>query len=141
MNKIKILILLVLVGCADGPKFKREKLTEDDAVIYFYRESLRGAALSPHKIMEANTNRCIATLLPGGYYPYVTKPGEKAFFRNWRDETAKISLKIEANQEYFIMSTYDTIPFRFFHSPELVNVPKEEALEEIEDKRLSIVKD
>ena len=42
---------------------------------------------------------------------------------------------------YFIMSTYDTIPFRFFHSPELVNVPKEEALEEIEDKRLSIVKD
>lgn len=140
MKNLKILIFLILVGCADGPKFKREQLTKDDAVIYFYRENFRGAALSPHKIMEASTNKCVATLLPGGYYPYVTKPGEKTFFRNWQNETAKISLKVEANQEYFIMSTYDTIPFRFFRSPELVNVSKEEALKEIEDKRLSIVK-
>ena len=141
MKNLKILILLMLVGCADGPEFKREKLTGDDAVVYFYRENLRAAVVPPHEIMEADTNKCVAKLLAGGYYPYITKPGEKTFFRNWRGETAKISLKIEANQEYFIMSTYDTIPFRFFHSPELINVPKEEALEEIEDKRLSIVKD
>ena len=143
MKGIKLLILLILVGCADGPKFRREKLTEDGAVVYFYRPSFVGVALPPHEIKEASTNENVATLLPGGYYPYITKPGAKTFTWYCRDETAKVSLNIEANQEYFIKSTYDiwTLQFRLLASPILINVPKEEALEEIEDKRLNIVKD
>ncbi len=80
MKKIKILILLILAGCADGPKFKREKLAEGDAVVYFYRPSFVGVALPPHEIKEASTNKNVATLLPGGYYPYITKPGEKNLY-------------------------------------------------------------
>ena len=79
MNKIRVLVLLNLVGCADGPDFKREQLTENDSVVYFYRPNFIGMALSPHKIMESSTNERVATLLPSGYYPYITKLGEKLF--------------------------------------------------------------
>lgn len=134
-NKFFILAFALLTSCCGGNKFKHVELKENESVVYFYRPDFAGCLRLAHKIIDKDTGNCIAVVPAGGYYPYVTTPGNKIFFRKDINGVAKTKLQMEAGNEYYIESTWDPYVLAILAKPMLRKVDEEDALEEIKNKK------
>jgi hypothetical protein len=98
------LFILLLSGCATlGPKFEAAPGTPaDKAMIYVYRESgfVGGGASYMVRINDAD----ISTLPAGGYFAYLSTPGEVEISARTEAKTS-VTLDAKAGQTYYIKGT------------------------------------
>ena len=70
-DKFFIVVFILLASCCSGDKFKHVELKEGESVVYFYRPNCVGCVWPVHRIMDKDTENCIAVVPAGGYYPHV----------------------------------------------------------------------
>ncbi|MEW6571700.1 MAG: DUF2846 domain-containing protein [Nitrospirota bacterium] len=124
--------MLQSCGPTLGPAFqKTDKIPEEMGMVYIYRPSKGfGAAITPD--VYAN-GFVITTLYNGGYYPYLTKPGEIEFSAK-TESTSAVTLDIKPGQIYYLKG-YIGIGF-FVGRPHLTVVSPEVGEKEIAECKL-----
>ena len=111
MNKAKISLLLLLgvlamtqFGCASlgKPYEPVASIASDKAVVYIYRpSSFVGAAVS--YTVNAGTTP-VVKLYNGGYFPYVTGPGELELWAQTESKSA-VTLDLKAGDRKYVKGT------------------------------------
>ena len=133
INSCLLIAVLTMAGCAtSGPAFtKIDNVPADKGLIYIYRPSvMHGAALVPYVVIN---NLNAIPLKTGGYYPYLSAPGEVRISITY---TAKrsITINVKAGETYYVKA--GTV-FGAFGIPYIELAPAEIGLAEIgECKRL-----
>ena len=127
------LIFVVLTGC--GPSLtqvytKVEGVPSNKALVYIYRTSGLGGGI--YYDVKAN-GKVVTTLYSGGYFPYVTDPGEIEFTAK-TEASDSVTLNAISNQTYYLKGSVG-VGFIVGH-PHLTIVPAEEAEKEIVDCKL-----
>ena len=96
-------VALAISGCAAGPDFKKvDEIPQGKALIYIYRPpTMWGAALTPSVVID-KLNAIQLTV--GGYYPYLSDPGEVtiALIHTGRMAT---KLPVKTGQTYYVKAT------------------------------------
>lgn len=91
-----------LLSCSttSGPVFKGTVLKEQQAIIYFYREfAVAGAVLSAYVAVDGKE---VASLSNGGYFAYLTRPGQVKIKATGGFMERKLELKVEPGQSYYV---------------------------------------
>lgn len=135
-TKIRIVCLIAVVtittvSCASGPKFEPiHEVSPDKALIYIYRPpGLRGSAFSPEINIEDQVK---FYLQKGGYYPYLSTPGEVTIYIK-NIGGMSITMEVIAGQTYYVKG--GTL-FMGMGIPFIEAVPTEDGLIEIQDCKL-----
>lgn len=132
--------VVIFAGCsAKGPQFtKFDTPKEDKSLVYVYRTSGLGAAVTP-KIHQTNLatqeDKIIGYVQPSGYIKAEVPEGDYQF---WAKTEAKneVDLKIEKNKIYCIENY---ISFGFFVGhPQFKQIPLEQCETEIKTTKLTI---
>ena len=127
------ILMSFLSGCGSlGKKFENTILPpKDEALIYYYRPShFVGSAIS-YDVKE--NGEIITTLYNGGYYPHITKAGEKTSTAE-TEATEAIYFSAEKGKTYYVRGGVDM--GAFVGRPSLKLIPPEQAQEEIQDCRI-----
>jgi hypothetical protein len=119
--------LFLLTSCATGPAFKKiETIPENMGLVYIYRSGkMMGAAIS-YKLRANGV--VVTTLTPGGYYPYITKPGEIEFSAK-TEATSSVTIDVKPGETHYIKGTIG-VGF-LVGRPHLVVVPTDVGEKEI----------
>ena len=115
---IGLIAFFLLHGCSspsfhpDRPFHRIDPIPEGKALVYFYRPpEVQGAELRypVYRLRPDGKPVRIAVLYNGGYYPYVTKPGEitlyaKSAIRRYRDAipTQSINFTLKSGDVRFV---------------------------------------
>jgi hypothetical protein len=98
------LLGIFLLRCAPlGPIFQKiDTIPDNSGLVYIYRPSKGfGSGLS----YEVKANGIPITILyNGGYYPYITEPGEIEFLAQTESKSA-VTIDVKAAQTYYIRGT------------------------------------
>ena len=97
-----IFILITLSGCttASGPIFKEVAHTNNESVIYFYRElNMVGGAMT---IDVAVNGKLVIVLANDGYYPLLVKAGKKHITVSSGFMDNAINIIVEPNKTYYV---------------------------------------
>lgn len=111
-NETKIIIIAALFACmlflnGCGPTLgqiyqKADTVPENMGMVYIYRpSSFVGGGIS-YDVKVAETP--VVTLYNGGYYPYLSKPGEVEFWAETESKSS-VTLDIKAGESYYIKGT------------------------------------
>jgi len=124
--------LFLLPSCATGPAFKKiETIPDNMGLVYIYRPGkMMGAAVS-YKVRANGV--VITTLTPGGYYPYITKPGEVEFSAK-TEATSSVTIDVKPGETHYIKGTIG-VGF-LVGRPHLVVVPPEVGEKEVMNCKL-----
>lgn len=93
--------VLLVSGCATlGPQYSKvEQVPVDRGLVYIYRPaSFVGGGVSYD--VHANQD-VVTTLYNGGYYPYLSKPGEMEFWASTESKSS-ITLDVKPGETYFV---------------------------------------
>ena len=121
-----VLSWLCMTFCST-PHFQKAEVPDDMGLVYFYRPQ---KSFSPDLNYTIRVNGFeIHTLLNGGYFTYIAKPGRIQF--SARNEiTSYLTLDVEPGQIYYIKGT--TRPGSLIARPHLQLMSSEAAENEIE---------
>ncbi|NCU32827.1 MAG: DUF2846 domain-containing protein [Candidatus Moranbacteria bacterium] len=128
-----LLALALLSGCAGlGPVYhKVEVIPEEKGLVYIYRQkSFVGGGVS-YDVRVGETP--ITTLYNGGYFPYLSDPGEVEFWARTESKSA-VTLDVKAGETYFVKGTVG-VGF-LVGRPHLSVVDKEIGFQEIANCKL-----
>jgi len=108
MKKMLSLFALVTVaalftGCASGPKYSAihstfPPIAQDSGRIYFYRDSMLGAAISPPVKLNGNP---VGTAQAQGFF-YVDRPPGNYTVETSTEVTRRLSLMLDSNQTRYV---------------------------------------
>lgn len=129
---MSLLVAVAATGCATGPKFERiTNIPDGQGVVYIYRSaSPIGGAIQPVVNVAGKGTVCVS---PGGY-TYAVAPAGEVEVSASTEATSSVTVDLKPKGERFIR---ESIGVGFFMGrPNLVEVPSETALEEIQSKRL-----
>lgn len=121
-------LVMAATGCASGPKFERvTNIPDGQGVIYIYRSaSPVGCAVQP---LVSVAGKGTVGVSPGGY-TYAMVPAGEAEVTSSTEATSSVTVAVKSREERFVR---ETIGVGFFVGrPELVEVPAETALHEIQ---------
>jgi len=132
---------MFITGCssANGPQFtKFDTPKEDKSLVYIYRTSGLGAAVTPkiHKTnLVSNEDKVIGYVKPSGYIKEEVDVGKYQFWAKteWKNE---VDLEIEKNKIYCI-ENYISFGF-FIGHPQFKLIPLEKCEAEIKTTKLTI---
>jgi len=101
---LSLLLVALLSGCASlGPVYQKvETVPADRGLVYIYRPSsfVGGGVSYDVKVGETP----VTTLYNGGYYPYLSAPGEVEFWAKTESRSA-VTLDVKAGETYFLKGT------------------------------------
>ena len=127
MKKILGLFALVtaaalFTGCASGPKYSTIKstfppLAQDSGRIYFYRNSILGAAVQPAVKLNGNE---VGTAKADGFF-YVDRPAGNFTVETSTEVTRRLSLMLDTNQTRYVKLNISMGFFVGHVYPELVD--------------------
>lgn len=123
-----LLPMLLLAGCASGPKYAEvastiPTLTSSEGRIYFYRPSAFGAAVQPD--IKLNGQK-VGTAKPHGFYFVDRAPGDYEVTAATETEK-KLTFTLEARQERYVRLKIQVGVFVGRIVPELVDKAEAEA--------------
>lgn len=98
------IMLTLLTGCgASGPAFKPvQPIPTDKGVVYIYREpGIGGSAV--YGTVTANA-KPITKIQSGGYFPYISKPGN-VHFEVSTEATNEADVLVEAGKEKYLKTS------------------------------------
>jgi len=128
-----LLFLGLLSGCASlGPVYQEADLVpEDKGLVYIYRPSsfVGGGVSYDVKVGETP----VTTLYNGGYYPYLSAPGEVEFWAKTESRSA-VTLDVKVGETYFVKGTVGV--GLIVGRPHLTVVPNETGFQEIVECKL-----
>lgn len=104
LNWVLLGVFGLTAGCATlGPVFSKiDKIPDNVGLVYFYRPSsfIGGGVTYDIKLGET----VITTLRNGGYFPYLSSPGEKEFWAR-TESTSSVTVEVKTGQSYYIKGT------------------------------------
>ena len=135
-----VVALTIFTGCtAKGPQFtKFEKPKEGKSLVYLYRTSIIGAAVTPtitQRNLNTNVSLSLGNIKPMGYIKTEVNEGNYEF---WAKTEAKneVNIKVEKGKTYCI-EHYITIGF-FIGHPQFKFVDMAKCEKEIKKTYLSL---
>jgi hypothetical protein len=119
---------LALACAASGPPFERVAAPKDKALVYIYRTELGDGPQARFHVAVGEHR--IVYLIRGGYFPYLSPPGEVEFWAK-REARQANTENLLPGHTYYLRGSVS--PGLFISRPELEFVPEETAEAEIVD--------
>jgi hypothetical protein len=127
--RLAALFIVAGLGCAaSGPAFAPVAVPKDKALVYIYRPELGDGPQARFHV--AVGDHSIVYLIRGGYFPYLSPPGEVEFWAE-REARQAITENLRAGHTYYLRGSVS--PGLFISRPELEFLPEETATPELEE--------